>query len=295
MERPSFKRNTEVYPNYNVIYPLSKPNRRGNNEMYRNSFLREPIKRRGSIDFDRLQREENTKIQLSDKTLDKLFSVKIDDPTDIEWIQEHRRLMALGYSKDDLKHMLPLGRPQRKVTKRVTFGEHGLTTGDKLEHLKTAIAQNTDKTKEGTALIVAELARILSKPLTEEETKEAGDVLEAVKEHIPDDYRAVMGGKRYITGEDYYKNNGMIDLFILAHAEDRDKPGTTSDDEKRPLASIAQLLRKKRGGLGYNNALDLETLRIVSVADIGEARAETDKPRRKKKAPQRRMDEFFND
>ena len=100
IQRPSFKLGTVQIKNKDgKISDLTKLDRRnglGNYEIIRRNFEKPAIRPRIAGDFDKLQaidiETQGTIIQLSDKTIEKLFKVKIPDKTDTQWLAEKARL-----------------------------------------------------------------------------------------------------------------------------------------------------------------------------------------------------------
>ena len=105
----------------------------GNRTIIRQNFDAVEIKPRAVPDFDGIRaidiENNGTTIQLSDKTLGELFTSKVPDHTDLQWITEKNRIVAIltaqGMSKQEIEHELdinkPLGREQRKIKSTSNF------------------------------------------------------------------------------------------------------------------------------------------------------------------------------
>ena len=98
----------------------------GNYETYRDNFRQAPIIERNAPDNNQsfaqtraLDIEKNgLKIQLGDKAIQDLFWTRVPDPSDLEWLAEKLRLVALG-----LDYALPFNRPQRQITLKQNLGD----------------------------------------------------------------------------------------------------------------------------------------------------------------------------
>ena len=98
----------------------------GNYETYRDNFRQAPILDRNAPDNNQsfaqtraLDIEKNGfKIQLGDKAIQDLFWTRVPDPSDLEWLAEKLRLVALG-----LDYALPFNRPQRQITLKQNLGD----------------------------------------------------------------------------------------------------------------------------------------------------------------------------
>lgn len=95
INRPGFRAGTMLPNTGDVSLPKNRRTGLGNYNISRNNFLSPPIRGRDTLDFDRLQAQEienaGVKVQLGDSTLEKLFKIQIDDPTDLSWIEEKKK------------------------------------------------------------------------------------------------------------------------------------------------------------------------------------------------------------
>jgi len=98
----------------------------GNYEAYRDNFRQASIIERNAPESNQsfaqtraLDIERNgLKIQLGEKAIQDLFWTRVPDPTDLEWLAEKLRLVALGLDK-----ALPFNRQQRQITLKQNLGD----------------------------------------------------------------------------------------------------------------------------------------------------------------------------
>ena len=156
--RPAYRLGTAVFDTANVNVrlnerqlPANTRNGIGNYTITRRNFDASVISPRIAGDFDRLQaldiETQGAKVQLSDKTIEELFKMKIPDKTDTNWIAEKNRLVvdyvARGMTPEQIQQELeinkPLGREQRKIKSSQNFAEASLSVGDKIEEIKNQV------------------------------------------------------------------------------------------------------------------------------------------------------------
>lgn len=248
--RPSFRAGTTSTTATNVPRLVNKRSGVGNYNLKRVNFTAPQIKPRAVIDFGRLASVNTSqfgqKVQLSDKTLDKLFRVSIPDPSDKAWLAEKERLLLLGQP-----NVKPFGREQRTIRKRINFGEQSQGAVADLGLIRAAINEGFARTKEERAQLGAKISQLLKD--TEEVKKLNQSQVDALVKAIgkvrlsPDWWNSFP--KRIYSGDEYMKDDvlrGNINMFILAHI----KPGRQN---AKPLESWRTTSRKGEKGEGTGN------------------------------------------
>ena len=239
LQRPRFLAETDRHKQtVNVVMPENNRGGTGNFEMRRNNFIAPPIRGREMLDFEKLQAQDiasaGVKVQLGDKTIEKLFKIQVEDPTDLEWIAEYKARRAKGESKESIMRMPPFGRPQRQITRMRNIGQIGQNINNDIETLSAAVLQSSTENKTEQGKIVATLAKILG---TEDNIKQISEKnLEAIKRvsirvNIPGDYRVAGFKQRLYSKREYKENQGLINLFLLSNIP----PGLTLDN---PLTKV---------------------------------------------------------
>lgn len=274
LQRPRFLTETNEHKQtVNVVMPENNRGGTGNFEMRRNNFIAPPIRGREMLDFEKLQAQDiasaGVKVQLGDKTIEKLFKIQVEDPTDLEWIAEYKARRAAGESKESIKRMPPFGRPQRQITRMRNIGQIGQNLNNDIETLSAAVLQNATENKAEIGQVVATLAKILS---SEENIKQLTEKnLEAIKKvsirvAIPADYRVAGFKQRIFSKREYKENQGLINLFLLSNLP----PGRTLDnplvkvDEKGKITSRPTLVNLiATMSTGDGSFLDLETREVI--------------------------------
>jgi len=266
INRPSFRAGTASYTTPDV--PNLRPNRRtgiGNYTMTRNNFQAPPIASRAMriVPFEKLQlqtlRDEGQTVNLGDKTLEKLINVQIDDPNDTEWLAERERRLNNGESENQLKVRPPFGRPQRKIKQTTLLEQKNMIFEDKLEQLTTAVNAGFASSNADKAKIVSELALLVDRirslvNLTRDQYDQIIDITEKIQ--FPKDWRAV-ASSRYLTKPEFLANKGIILLYILNKAQNKEKPIQVGNN----LNDIT-VLTNRWSGNKRDDVLDLETLRF---------------------------------
>jgi hypothetical protein len=226
LTRPAFRSGGIMYGNMNVPMLKNKRTGDGNKNMERNNFIAPPIKGREQLDFEKLQLQEKelqsnrNEIQLGDKTIEKLFKVQIQDPTDIAWINEYNARISAGETAEQLAQMPPLGRPQRQVSQMRNFGQQGLKTDDKLELLSASILQSGMANGPAMANLVASTAQILNDVtalgnFTQQQFNQLKTIISRL--NVPKDYRVYGFTHKVFTWDQYKLEQGFINLYILSN------------------------------------------------------------------------------
>jgi len=272
--RPSFRAGTSSITT--GVVPNLRPNNRtgiGNHTMVRNNFLAPAIASRAMrvVPFEKLQlqtlKDEGVKVALGDKTIEKLINVQIDDPSDTEWLAERARRKALGESDEQLKNKPPLGRPQRKIKQTTLLEQKNMALEDKLEQLTTAVNAGFATSNADKAKVVSELALLVDRVrslvnLTRDQVDMITEITEKVQ--FPKDWRAV-ASSRYLTKQEFQANKGMVLLYILNKAQNKNKPIQVGRDYLVDLT----VLTNRWSGDREDYLLDLDTLKFASPGVFG--------------------------
>lgn len=226
IQRPSFKSGTVVEPNIPV--PNLKGNERegmGNKRIVRNNFISPAIRGREVLNFERLQAQDveqaGVKVQLSDKTLEKLFKVQVPDPTDKKWLEEKTRRIASGETEEQIKQDPPLGRPQRTINKMVNLGAVGLSIDDKLESIKAAIEQGGANSNNMVGQLIAQLVSVLDDVKKLQNISQPGmQLLQEIiaKLPIPKTWQQMGFTHTIFSLAQYKEQEGLVNLFLLNNA-----------------------------------------------------------------------------
>lgn len=225
LQRPRFLADTLVNKQSgSVVIPRTNRAGNGNFEMKRNNFIAPSIRGREMIDFEKLQAqsisEGGIKVQFGDKTIEKLFKIQVEDPTDLEWIAEYKIRKASGESDERIKQMPPFGRPQRQVTRMRNIGMIGKNINNDIETLSAVVLQSATETKAEIGSIIATLAKILGseeniKQLTQENLEAIARV--TVRVNMPADYRNAGFKQRINSLRQYRDERGLINLYLLSN------------------------------------------------------------------------------
>tara|TARA_R110000772_G_scaffold53495_1_gene122395 strand:- start:4329 stop:5306 length:978 start_codon:yes stop_codon:yes gene_type:complete len=227
--RPGYRRDTLIIDDDDKI-PNIKNRRNG---IGNRTITRPGTKQQSGISrsviFNRmtvLGSEDAGIVELGEKTLAKLFEVKVPDTTDVEWIAEKNRLIAkymtLGMTKEDaeaeVKINKPFGRPQRIITKQENIAQSALSTGQKIDELAEEVSQGRAEGKTDRALIRRQLILTLRSinsltNLTKDELTNLKNL--ALRADIPSDHTALGLIPRYVDREFYDKNSGDINLLFV--------------------------------------------------------------------------------
>lgn len=224
LRRPAFRAGAIEHDTH--IKPLL-PNSReglGNRGITRSNFEAPSIRGREALNFERLQAQDisegGIKVQLGDKTIEKLFKIQVDDPSDIEWITEKNRRLALGATPDELKNMPPLGRPQRKISQMRNIGQASDTMDDQIEVLKNAVLQGNADNRVEMAQLMASVAGLLGnlgnlRNITQTGMNNLRQVI--ARMNVPKHWRAAGFTHRLFNWQQYQQQSGLINLFLLSN------------------------------------------------------------------------------
>ena len=282
--RPSFKSGTTVNKMGSVA-PL-RPNARkglGNRDITRSNYIAPPIKGREILSFERLQAQDisegGIKVQLGDKTIEKLFKVQIDDPTDVKWVEAKNARLAAGETLEQINANPPFGRPQRKVSKMTNFGAQGLNIDDRMEQLKVAVNQGNADNRNEIAQLIANTALLLGNVGQLQNMTQTGynNLRQAISRmNIPKHWRAMGFQHRYFTLQQYKSKAGLINLFLLSNLNEypdrnflapvKSFRAGAADFETLNIADLA--VRMVRRQNQPSKILDLQTRSIYHFEDI---------------------------
>ena len=275
ISRPGFRAGTMLPNTGNVPLPKNRRTGLGNYSISRNNFLSPPIRGRDTLDFDKLQAQEienaGMKVQIGDSTLEKLFKIQVNDPTDVSWIEEKKRRLANGETEEQIEVDPPLGRQQRKVSKMTNFGQQNLSLEDKLEQMKTILSHNGADNRQQKAQTVAELASLAEniQKMSYSQINEMRRLVAQLK--MPSNYKQAGLTKRLYTVDDYKEDNGLINLFILSNTpKDRNINSViesfSQKDENQPPTSkfipITSILQGMRSTVPQK-ILDIESKSLL--------------------------------
>jgi len=284
--RPAFKSGTIVEPDKSI--PRLRGNDRdgmGNKRIVRNNFIAPEIRGREVLSFERLQaldiEQAGIKVQLGDKTIEKLFKVQVGDPTDRTWLEERDRRLAAGETEEQLRENPPLGRPQRTINKMVNFGAQGLSTDDKIESIKAAVEQGNADNRNEMGQIIAQTALLLGNLNNLRNITQTGmnNLRQAIhRMFIPKHWRAMGFTHRIFSLEQYKEQAGLINLFILSNISNLpegrtfEEPLISYDDQGNVVGRtnfvnmVQNLASRIRGGRRRpGRYLDLETKAIIPL------------------------------
>lgn len=274
--RPAMRAGTTATKASDVPRLVNRRGGVGNYNIKRVNFTAPELKPRAVIDFGRLASVNTSqfgqKVQLSDKTLDKLFRVSIPDPTDKAWLAEKERLLLIGRTDK------PFGREQRTIRKRINFGEQSQGAKTDISLIQSAINEGFARTREERALLGAKISQLLAN--TEEVKKLNQSQVDALVKAIgkvrlsPDWWNSFP--KRIYSGFEYMKDGndtlrGNINMFILAHVRgDRSNLQpleSWNSVQKKFLPAQITLLNKMRAD---NKFIDLATSRVITFLQSAE-------------------------
>ena len=200
----------EVNKSFNAArLSLSKRIGSGNYEIQRSGFLHnEPLARTATFT------EQTPVLELGEKTLEKLFNIKVDDPDDKLWLAEKARRITAGETEEQIKANPPFGRPQIQINKLVNFAQGNLKLDEKIDLIKTTIDQSSAITRADFVNVGTELALILGNlatfsRLTDQQLQ---DIYDAVnKLNIPKDWKVSFANLgRLISYSVFNANKGPI-------------------------------------------------------------------------------------
>ena len=241
--RPAYRLGTAVFEhsnnNVNVRLnerqlPANTRNGIGNYTITRRNFDASVISPRIAGDFDRLQaldiETQGAKVQLSDKTIEELFKMKIPDKTDTNWIAEKNRLVvdyvARGMTPEQIQQELeinkPLGREQRKIKSSQNFAEASLSVGDKIEEIKNQVVDGRVESRAQQVALVAQIALLLADTRAIEALTriQLGDLARTIATlRLPTDHKLMGIPPRFIDIDFYNANAGLINLYLFSSVQ----------------------------------------------------------------------------
>jgi hypothetical protein len=202
----------------------------GNFNIDRPAFLGSQIMPR-VVDFDKLQlldlETNGQKIQLSDKTLNELISVKVPDNTDVLWTREKARLITMykarGMTDEQIDRELevnkPLGREQRFTMSKRNVMNSEITLGQKINELKQEVMDGRAEGQLERAQILGQLAILLQnvnnvERLTDTEFKSMAIMIARLRP--PANHVDLGLPVRMCDGNYYTANAGLINLYIFS-------------------------------------------------------------------------------
>lgn len=288
LQRPAFKSGTIEEPDKSI--PRLRGNDRdgmGNKLITRNNFIAPEIRGREVLSFERLQatdiEQAGIKVQLGDKTIEKLFKVQVGDPTDRKWLEERTRRLAAGETEEQLRENPPLGRPQRTINKMVNFGAQGLSTDDKIESIKAAVEQGNADNRNEMGQIIAQTALLLGNLGNLRNITQTGmnNLRQAIgRMFVPKHWRAMGFTHRIFSLDQYKEQAGLINLFILSNISNLpegrtfEEPLISYDEQgnvvgRTNFINMVQNLISRRQGAGGRRRpgryLDLQTKAIIPL------------------------------
>ena len=232
--RPAYRLGTSVFDTANVRLPVNTRNGIGNYTIVRRNFDSSVISPRIAGDFDRLQaldiETQGAKVQLSDKTIEELFKMKIPDKTDTKWITEKNRLVAdyvaRGLTPEQIQQELdinkPLGREQRKIKSSQNFAEASLSVGDKIEEIKNQVVDGRVESRAQQVALVAQIALLLAdtraiEALTRVQLGDLARTIATLK--LPTDHKLMGIPPRFVDIDFYNANAGLINLYLFSSVQ----------------------------------------------------------------------------
>lgn len=190
-----------------------------------------------NIAFNRLSvidAENAGVVELGEKTLAKLFEVKVPDKTDVTWLAEKARLIAKyqaeGMTKEEAEREIkvnkPLGREQRKITKLQNIGDSNLSVSSKIAELKEEVVQGRAESTSDQAVLTTTLAQVFRgvrslQGMTLAEFKDLKQI--ASRTNIPSDRRLLGLDKVYVDKSYYDANSGNINLLFIGRLIEYEK------------------------------------------------------------------------
>ena len=287
-KRPAFRAGAIEHDKH--IKPLL-PNSReglGNRGITRSNFEAPAIRGREALNFERLQAQDisegGIKVRLGDKTIEKLFKIQVDDPSDIKWIEEYQARIAGGETDEQIKLNPPMGRPQRKISQMKNFAAQGLSVDDKIETLKSAVLQGNADNRTEMAQIIATTAGLLGnlgnlRNITQTGMNNLSQTIRRMS--IPKHWRAMGFTHRLMTLSQYRQQAGLINLYLLSNLSnlpnDRtfEQPLVIYNDQGdiRRMSSITRLEQlltsetRQQGGVRVRYPaliLDLQTKGLIT-------------------------------
>lgn len=298
--------------------PKNQRNGLGNKYISRNNFLSPPIKPRFTKDFDALEvlpiSELGKPEAVTDNGLGYFTLVKVPDPTDFKWIEEKKRLQAeltlrfanAGFSDAEIPAMVareleinkPLGREQRTINKNIDniSAETRLNTKQKLKEIIQEIKEGRAEGEASRLAISGQLIQVLSdtKAINELTTVQLTGLGESLARlGIPRNYKQLGIVPRYVDGDFYASNAGLINLLLFSRVKDELIPGQYDYDKivknfrvnptglpAIKLTSMINSLRRVTRSMKVvgSNILDLERGGVMSLDQLRASGVDLDGP-----------------
>lgn len=207
--------------------------------------------------------EYGAKVQLSEKTLEKLFDIRVDDPTDVEYQAKKKELEDLGMSSEKIKAIL--GKP-RQITKRVNIADASLNADDRLELIERAIQDGFQKTRQGFSGVMGQAAMLAGDDdfLEDMDGGQERRLKQVIaKMAIPDDPLTFGLGHVLMSRRQYRQQDGIINMYLMANLQ----PPLTINKPVRGVQGAPVDIYRLDRLLDGNKYLDLSSRRIISERD----------------------------
>jgi hypothetical protein len=181
------------------------------------------------LDFERLQAQDiesaGIKVQLGDKTIEKMFKIQMADKSDVTWLAERARRLAAGESEEQIANDPPFGRSQRKISTMRNFAAQGMSVDDKIETILAAVGQGNSDNRDDMAQVLAQTATLLDSNVRLQAITRSGmSNLQTVitRLNIPRGYKSAGFTQRLYNFDQYKDQAGLINLFLLSNLKGRD-------------------------------------------------------------------------
>ena len=166
-----------------------------------------------SLDVERY----GEKVQLSSKTLDKMFNVKIDDPNDVEYDAKKLELQAEGKTPSQIEALIG---KKRQITKRFNMGDSSLMMKDRLELIERAVQGGFAHNREALGAVMAQLALLANdgsfiEKLSDADLRRFRNLLRTVD--LPESYQKADLEHRIWTLPQYREMSGLVNIFIMSN------------------------------------------------------------------------------
>lgn len=261
--RHNYLSDVEVTSMRNKIQPPR--NRRTVTEpVLRKNFLQPAPAPRQNVDIHRLEEldilKHGQKVQIGDKTLDKIFSTQVPDPSDKAWLDEFQRRALNGESRANILRNPPFGRQQRTMIKKVSFADSLVNAGSAFLEIKSLLSQGLIETVAERKHIGGLMVTLLTKVENFEQLDrgEQKQMMSAIQRlGISEDYTQSFK-KRFYNLEDYKKESGLVTLYLLAFVDKErfreDNPiKVVRLDEKKQERTTFVKLSTFRNNMGFRN------------------------------------------
>ena len=270
-QRPAFREGSVLINNRAVgddigLFTTEKPKIiLGDKTIRRTNFLKSDVRGR----FVQFEGSKPT-IELSDKTLEKLINIQVPDITDTEWLNERARRLARGESEQGLAQSLPLGRPQRTISKTTSLSNANNSIDARLETIRNSIAQGRIlNTAEVVKLANTLLPVILSTRTTVNQMQQAAQLAQGLG--IPKTWDKAGLAHRIWSHRQFIDDAGEIMLFLLSNIPPRSNSGdkflVRFDDNalsRNPTTYVSY--QSVVSELQNGNFLDVDRREIISYA-----------------------------